>query len=880
VRWPFGRRRDEELDEEIDTHLAIEAQQRVGAGETPDAAARGARRAFGSVMRYRDATRDEWRWRSADAWRQDLKYAIRTMRRSPRFAAIVIATLALGIGANTAIFSLVNAILLQPLPFPDADRLVRIQATKNGAWLGAPSPPAVLDFRRLTHSFDGLVIYDAWRKNVSSMAGMSDPEQMAVGLVPPEYFHVLGLAPIMGRLFTQDEQTYGRHYVAAISETLWRLRWGRDPAILGQTVRINDEPYTIVAVMPDVIPQWMHGRNPVHIWTPFAFDRNVWSDANRADHGNAVIGRLRADLPLAQAQADLERAARTIAADNPIDHDVGATLEPLANGRVGPLRPFLLMLVGAVAFVLLIACANVANLLLARHTVRRRELVVRVALGAGRVRLVRQLLIECALLAIAAAAVGIFVARVSLALLQRWRPAHLPQLASIVIDARVFVFAGLLALASVLLFGLVPALSGTRVDLVEALTDGGRTGTAGAATHRWRQALAIGEVALSLMLLIATTLLVRTIINLERQPSGFRPDHLLKAHFYLPPVRYTNAAALTQFCDQLSDRVRPLPGVRQASITTIFPPWIQWGISFTIDGRPVPRIEDAPSARFGVTDAAYVGTMGITLIAGRDFGDTDREGHPPVALVNQAFVHRYFPNEEPIGRRLRLGMPTHFGDATIVGVVADFMNDGRNDGHAHAAMPQIITLYRQQPAQNYGFKDIVIRTDGDPEMLAGALRAQLKALDSNLPLAEVETLETVMAKQTTDDRFTTFVLAAFAVLGTILTLIGIYSVLSYVVTQRRQEISVRTALGAAPGDILWLVVRQGVVIAGFGVLLGLIGAATTRHVLAGLMFGVSPTDPATFAAVGAGIAGVALIACLLPAVRAARLDPSRGLRAD
>jgi len=553
--------------------------------------------------------------------------------------------------------------MLRPLPFPAADRLVRIYSTQNGIPIrgtgaaGGPSALDMRDFAQSSHSFQKMVTYDAWRKNVS-FGNSVEPQQMRVGLVPAAYFEALEIQPIMGRLFTNEENHEGKNYVAAISDRLWRERFAGDKAILGQKIRINDELYTIVAVMPDMIPEWMESSRVgrIQVWTPFASSSDL-SESSRGARGDSALARMKPGVSIEQAQADLATIAARLAAEYPVDEGIGVAVRRLSDTRVGTLRPMLLLLMGAVSLILLIACVNLANLLLARNSARLRELSVRAALGAGRGALIRQLLAETLLLALIGGAVGLAMAQIGLASLMRMHPADLSQLDSIAIDWRVLTFTVLVSLTTSLLFGVGPALTGTRLNLVDALKQGGGSGTSGRPTQRVRNALVVTEMAMSLMLLVGATLLVRSIMSLEHQRLGIRQDHLLKGHIYIPGVHYPNPGAITRFCDDFATRVRALPGVIDATITTVYPPNNGWTQTLNIPGHPFTRVQDIPSAQFGVADTHFLRTLGIPLIRGRDFVESDSVTGPPVALISKEFERRFFPTEDPIGRQIHIGPP-------------------------------------------------------------------------------------------------------------------------------------------------------------------------------------------------------------------------------
>lgn len=745
------------------------------------------------------------------------------------------------------------------------------------------------DFAQSNHTFQQMAVYDTWRKNVSFAGRQGEPQQMWVGLVPGAYFRILGVKPVMGRLFTERESYTGKYYVAAISAQLWRNQFGADPAILGRTIRINDEPYSIVAVMPDVIPEWMEGQ-PIQIWTPFGFADSrgdVWTETGREGRGWHSLGRMKPGASLQQAQADLATIAAGLAATHPVDRGIGVALETLSETRAHDLRPLLLLLMGAVSLILLIACANLANLLLARNSGRERELAMRAALGANKARFVRQLLAEMLLLSLIGGGLGLLLAEVGVAALTRIHPAGLPQLSSLGLNWRVLMFTLAVSLLTTLLFGLVPALTGTRLNLVEKLKLGSRTTTSGSGAQRMRRALVITEMAMSLMLLIGAGLLVQSMLHLQRQRLGIRQDHLLVGHFYLPGVRYPDSGAITRFCDGFGEKVRALPGVVEASVTTIYPPTYNWTQMLTIEGRPATRVQDVPTARFGVTDAHYLTTMGIPLIRGRDFNESDSLDSSPVALVSQELVRRYFPDKDPIGRRVHIGPPVFMqlppgtdimdsSDVTIVGVIGDL----RNAGLTSAPEPQILVLYSQHPLVNYGFKDIVIRTTSNPHAIIPQVTRQLHALDADMPFAQVRTMDEVVELETGSQRFTTALLALFAAVGVLLAAVGIYGVVSFLVAQRRQELAVRMALGATRAAALWLVLKQGLAMAAAGAAIGLLGAWTTQKFIRGILFGISPLDPVTFLGGAAFLLAVAAIATAIPGSGVMRLDPAQALRQE
>jgi predicted permease len=883
---------DSEMDAELRFHLEAYAEDLVRSGVPREEALRCARLEFGGVDKTKEECREARGTHLFETLIRDLRYSARALRKSPGFTIVAVLTLALGIGANTAIFSAVNALMLRPLPFTAADQLVRIYSIQKGMFntFANPDGPSALDvrdFAQRSSSFQNMVAYDTWAKNVSFGESAGQPEQMEVGLVPAAYFEILDIRPIIGRLFSEDENQEGKNYVAAISAQLWRNRFAGDPSVLGRKIRINGEPYTIVAVMPDVIPAWVEPGRHSEIWTPFPYSPDMWSESGRGERGYAVLGRLKPGVSLERAQADLSVIAAALAAEHPVDQGVGVAVKRLADSRVGALRPMLYLLMGAVSLILLIACVNLANLLLARNSARQREMAVRAALGAGRGGLVRQLLAETLLLSLIGGAVGFASAEIGLRALARMHPENLPQLGSVGIDWRVLTFTLLVSLVTSLLFGLAPAFMGTRLNLVDALKQGGRSGMSGRSSQRVRSLLVITEMAMCLMLLVGASLLIRSVLRLEGQNLGIRQDHLLRGRIYLPPVRYTNPGVRTRFCDDFGTRIRALPGVMEATVTTVYPPNNGWTQMLVIPEHPVTRIQDVPSAQFGVVDQHFLRTLGIPLIRGRDFAESDSATNPPVALISQEFKRRYFATDDPIGRKIHIGPPQLPGiaveenitddvDVTIIGVVGDF----KNAGLALAPQPQITVLYSQHPLVNGGFKDIVIRTASEPHFVESEIRSQLRALDSDMPLAEVQTIDELVERQTGGQRFTTVLLGLFAVAGLVLAIVGIYGVVSFLVARRRQELAVRIALGASRANVLWLVLKQGLEMATIGAVIGLLGAWAAQKLTSELLFEISPLDPLTFAGAAIFLLGVAAIACAIPGARVLQIDPAHTLRED
>jgi putative ABC transport system permease protein len=873
---------EQELDEELRGHVERLVAEETRQGLAPEEIDALTRRAVREMEYTKEQCRETRRVTLLEQTGRDFTYAARVLRRSPTFTAVAALTLALGVGINVTMFTVVDAVVLRAAPFAEPEQLVRVLATKGSTVTGDPSALDMRDVAAVAQSVRDLVVFDQWRKNVR-LTATDRPAEMVVGLVPGEYFKMLRVSPIMGRLFIDGENRYGNHYVAAISENLWRNRFGARRDILGQTVQINDESYHIVAVMPDAVPAWLEARRtPTLIWTPFAPNRTTWDESSRGQRGYATIGRLRPGATLDQARTELSQLAARLAATYPADRLYGLTAQPLIETRVGKLGPMLVILTAAVAAVLMIACANLANLLFARNATRQRELQLRMALGASRGRLCRQLLVETFVLAGLGAGVGFLLSLAGSAAVERWHSPSLPQLADLSIDGRVLAFTLSVSLITALGFGLGPAWTTSRVDLATALRGGGRSGTGTLSQRHVRSALVVAEVALALVLVTATALLTRSALNLTRQDLGFPTDHLLKAHIYIPPARYPDAAAVARFADRFDEAIRALPGVRNATVTISYPPadarWV-WPVS--IEGQPPSHSSDVSTTYLGIADAWYFRTLSIPIVRGRDFATTDAPGAPPVAIVNETFVRTYLAARDPIGAQVRIGNtsePNAGASAraiTIVGVARDV----KNDGLGAPPHPQLIGLHSQLPEFNVEFKDVIVRTSGDPRALAEPLHRTLAALDPDMPLAEVATFDDVVAMAVGERPYVTLMLAAFAALGLALAAIGIYGVVAYGVTQRTAEIGIRSALGATRLELILLVARNGLALGATGAVAGILVSIGASRLLADQMFGLSALDPVTLASTAAALMIVAALASVVPAVRAARIDPVRALRA-
>jgi putative ABC transport system permease protein len=794
----------------------------------------------------------------------DLRYAARMLAKSPGFTVVAVLSLALGMGANTAIFSVVNSVLLDGLPFRDAGRLALLYERSPREDENDVGAATFLDWRGRVRSFEGLA---AWTVLDYAVSGDAEPQSVLSARVSAGLFGVLGVAPALGRGFDPQEEQLGRERVVVLSHGLWSQRFGADPAVIGRGLRLDGEPYTIVGVMPR---GFAFPDQTARLWTPLAF--KPAETAYRTRRQFSVIGRLAPGATVAQADAELDGIARGLAAQYPDSHrGWSASVVPAHQVVVGSSRRPLLVLLGAVGFVLLIACANVGSLLLARANARQREIAVRVALGASRGRLLRQLLVESLLLATAGGGLGALLAVWSEELLAALLPEHWPRFGSLGVNATVLGFTAALALATTLAAGLAPALEACRAPLGASLkTEGGRA-TATAGQRRLRRLLVVSEVALAVVLLVGAGLMVRTLYRLQRVDPGFDPERLLAATLYLPDNRYPRDPQQTAFFSDLLGRVRSLPGVVAAGAVTTLP-MSRVGIDHDVPVGVVGRVlsdDQGPQADLRIASPGYFGALGVPLLRGRDFTEADREQAPLVAIVNRTFADRLLPGEDPVGQQVRWGRSGRV--VQIVGVVGAV----RHRGLADRPRPELYVPYRQL---QYGSMTLVVRTAGDPAAVAAALKDQVYALDPGQPLTALATMNTLLADSVAGRRSQMLLLGAFAALALALAAVGIYGVVSHAVGQRTREIGIRIALGARAWDVLRLVLHDGLGLVSLGLGLGLAAALGLAGALDDLLFDVSPRDPLTLAAVAALLLGVALAACGLPARRASRVDPVRALR--
>jgi putative ABC transport system permease protein len=800
----------------------------------------------------------------------DLRHAIRLLRKAPGFTLIVVLVLTLGIGANTVIFSIVNGVLLKPLPFADAQRLVAIDTTVRNE----PDDTAYLDFldwRAQATTIDRIAAYAT---AAATLTGHGDAQSIPLAVVTSDLFPMLGVAPIQGRVFGPGDDARGAARTAIISEGLWNRRFSRDSAILGQEVILDGDPVAVVGVMPAGFEFPFDAEDPIEIWMPVMASRFTaqWADQRGASFLKA-IGRLRAGTELTAAQSEMTAIGSRVNAVNPQSgaKSRGVLLRPFQDMLVRDYRLALVVLLWAVAAVLLIACANVANLLLARGTVRRREIAIRTALGASRGRIVRQFLCEGCVLAAIGGSAGIVLALWGIDALVRISPVQIPRLSAVHIDGRVLAFTVLASVLTGMLCGLLPALQLSRSDPGDALKDGDRGGSS-AHGARTRQALVVAEVALSLVLLASAGLLLRSLMMLQRVSPGFVTERAITMQVLLPQNKYTNEEAFIAFYRRLRDEVRTLPGITASAVATTLPmTGSNIGMGFTIDGRVDDPNTRTSAAFFGVSPE-YFSAMGVPLIKGRSFTERDDERAPSVIVINEAMAAKYWPGEDPIGKRITLSY-NKTGPREIVGVAADV----KQGDLTHARKAQMYTPFVQAP---WPFLATVVRTAAAPEAAAGSLRQALGRLDPEQAAGEIRTLDQYVARSIATPRFTALLVGSFAGLAVLLAGFGLYGVMAYSVAQRSREIGIRMALGAQPRDVRALIVAQALRMGAAGLAIGLAGALFVARILDSLLFGVSASDPLTFAGVSASLVTVLLLAAYLPARRATRVDPMIALRTE
>ncbi len=795
----------------------------------------------------------------------DLRYAFRQLLKNPAFTAVALLTLAIGIGANTAIFSFVDAILLRPLPFKEPERLVMVFENHpvNGWYKNYVGAPVLAEWRRQTTVFEGLAArgYDGF-----ILTGKGQPENIPGRAVSANAFALLGTKPILGRDFLPEEETYGNHHVVLLSHELWQKRFGGDRHLIGQSITLNAEPHTVIGVMP---ARTFFPEHNTQLWVPLAFNPDQLR--SRHAHNYLVFGRLKAGVTLDRARAEMNLIARRMAEADEQNKGWGAEVHLLHEITVGESRRTLLVLLSSVGLVLLIGCVNIANLLLARSAARAREFAIRAALGAGRRHMVVQLLTESLLLATSGGVLGTAFAWIALKALIHFSPPDLPRIwEGVPLGGWTLAFTAAVTLATGLLFGLAPALQSSNPALARELNESSRGSSAGRHRQRVRAGLAITEVAFSLILLVGAGLMIRSFGRLVSQQLGYNPEQVISLGIGLPNKTYPEQANRERFFEAFLTRVRTLPGVRSAALVAGLP-LSGWNSSLyvRINGAPPPAPGESVAAGYSQVSPGYFHTLNIPLLQGRDFTEQDRTNTTPVVIVDETFVKNFKLGTNVLNRRILIGDGTD--DAEIIGLVKDIKHTAIADNPRGE-------MYRAYKQKCWGFMDLIVRTQRDPAELTRAIRAELDGIDKDQPIDNVRTMTQLVASSVAQRRLSVQLLGAFAGVAMLLAAIGLYGVLAYTVTQRTQEFGIRMALGAQRTDVLGLVLRQGMTLTSFGVAVGLAAALALTRLMSSLLYDVKPFDPATFASVSLLLGCVALLACYLPARRATKVDPMEALR--
>jgi putative ABC transport system permease protein len=793
---------------------------------------------------------------------RDMRYAVRQLAKTPGFAIVAILTLGLGIGANSAIFSVVNTVLLRPLPYPEPERLVRVHEIVPHYGLFAVAPATFLDWRQQNSVFEHIAAYSA---GSVTLAGTEGPERVPSAAVSWDLFPLLKVDPVLGRTFTEEEGQPVPQTVAIVSYGAWQRRFGGDPSVLSKAVTLNGRPTTIVGVMP---PGFYYPSRTTEIWTPLAFNP---ANATRGGHFIGVVARLKPDVSLETANAEMKTISERLATQYPEQSaNESAQVVQLLENIVSGIRPALLTLLAAVGVVVLIACANVANLLLVRASVREKEIAIRAALGAGGWRLGLQMLAESVVLAMAGGALGLLLAYLAVPAIKTLSAGSIPRVADLSVDGAVLAFAGGVSLLTGLIFGLAPAWHAARATLGQVLKEGGRTSSGGG---RWvRNVLLVAEVGLSIVLLVGATLLLRSFAKLTGVDPGFHPERVFAFQVSLPNTAYPKPHNITEFYSTLLGKLDALPEVTSAGMVQTLPLRGDYVLAVVMQGRPAPPPNTEPSANFRAITPKYFETLGIPLLRGRLFNDHDTEKSRLVAIVDQAFVDKHFPGEDPIGRGIDIGNGSD-GFCEIVGVVGNVHHEGLD------ATPNP-TMYVPYKQDVFSSMWILARTNGEPSQLAGSARQLVRAIDPALPAYGMGPLTEAVTESVAQRRFSMLLLTLFAGIALFLAAVGLYGVVAYAVTQRTQEIGVRMAIGARPADVLRMVVGDGLKLAAFGVVLGIGVALAMARVIESMLFEVTPFDAASYAAVATVLLAVAAFACYVPARRAMRVDPLIALRQE
>lgn len=869
--------RESDLDIELTSHLDALIAENIRRGMNPEQALRDARREFGGVEQTKELYREQRGFPLLETLAQDLRFGLRMLAKNPGFASVAILTLALGIGANTAIFSVVKAVLLRPLPFKDPVRLVRVNESVEHGGRSPVAYPNYLDWRAQNHSFEEMAAYADCEM---ILGGSEKAERVYCEQASDTYFPLLGVSAYLGRTFSPEEDsTPMKHAVALIGYGLWERRFGSDPGIIGKMIRLNDYNFSIVGVLPK---GFLGYSDSAEIWIPMTMRDATWPQTaqydflhNRDIHYHKVLARLKPGITLANAQADMETIAAQLAKAYPKENrERGVLVSPVSKDYVRGFRAPLLVLLGAVAFVLLIACANVANLVLTRSAVRDRELAIRLALGAGRARLILQFLAENFLITVAGAVAGIALAFWGLDALVSVLPVSFPSFAHVRLDNGVLAFAFLLAAATALLLTVFPVLTSAHTNVNDSLKEASKS-TSGLRGRRMGRALVVSEVALSLVLMIGAGLLLESLSHLLTDNPGFRPDHLVTLRFYVPDRKYEGDGR-NRFGPDLAERIAQFPGV-ESSAATFIDPFLWGGLQrgFNVEGHAPISNAEADTVYYQEVGPNYFHTMGIPISQGRDFSSRDSLHAPGVVMVSESFARRYWPGQDPVGKRLRYGSDdSHYPWMQVIGVAGNVKyNSLRQDPEAEPVIYG--ALLQSEVIVNMS---LVVRTRTSPENMLSPLRDEMQRIDPAIPVYNVATFDQRMREDSAETRSYGLLLALFAVLAMLLAAVGIYGVMSYWVTQRTREMGIRLTFGASPRDLHRLVIGEGVRLALVGIGAGAIAAFFLTRAMTSLLYTVKPFEPALFGVLAAVLTGVIVLASYIPARRATRVDPMIALR--
>ncbi|MGB2624769.1 MAG: ABC transporter permease [Candidatus Acidiferrum sp.] len=883
MKFPFWRRRqrNNELSEELQAHLTLAEREAMESGKTPKEAAHAARKEFGNVALAEEVTRDAWGWRWLADTLQDVRYGVRNMLRTPAFMIVTILTLALGIGANTAIFSVVDAVLFRTLPYRDPGRLVWATNVLPRQGQNLVFADEYAGWRTQNHVFENIAAYGASAER--TLTGAGTPQRLQGAEVTESFLNVLGVKPKLGRNFLPEEDRPDGPKTVILSDSFWRSTFGADPKVIGRVLELDDTPYAVIGVLPRDFE--FLDNSTADILMPFQLaDSSIQSSNGRVMvkiQPLSVVARLRPGATVSGAQSELDAIDKRVLANLPAHFfglgEAQAQIFSLHDHEIGNVRPALLVLLGAVGFVLLIACANVANLQLARAASREKEVAIRGALGAGRWRLARLLLTESSAVALAGGVAGLLLAAWIVRLIHRFAPPNIPHLQSAGLNTRVLVFTLLVSLVTGILFGLAPVLAAFRVSLNNTLKESGPQSGSAAGTRRAQRVLMVTEIALSFVLFIGAGLLVKSFHQLTEIQPGFDPHGVLTARIALPLDQYQSVDQQRSFFQQLVEKLQALPGVTSAGATASIP--LRGNVMLStiqMEGQPPSDFtsENVPTAQINSVTPGYFAALRVPLLEGRFLDDRDGANAPNSVVVNQAFVRKFFEKEDPIGKRFianagpRTGGPKTW---TIVGVIGDT----KQRGLASEIMPEATASALQWPLF---MMNVVLRTSVEPLSVVPALREQVRDLDKNLPVFGVQTMEEMLSAEVASQRFNAGALAGFAGLAVLLAAVGIYGVMAYAVSQRTREMGVRMALGADAGNVLRMILGQGLRLAIIGVGLGLAASFALTRLMSGLLFGVKPSDPETFVVVTCALLTVAVVACWIPAQRATRVDPVIALR--